>query len=67
MALNQDLDLWASCRVCLVRNKASKLPPDILDNNYLNMPPPNRTQLLEETQAIHSEGDADFLLLFFFF
>ena len=43
---------------------ASKLPPDILDDNYLTRPPPDRTQVAEETQAIPDNGDTDFLSVF---
>ena len=39
-----------------------KLPPDILDD-YLNRPP-NKPRLLEETQALPSEGDANAFSLF---
>ena len=53
MALNQDLDLRASCRMCLTTNQVNKSPLDILDDDRLNRPiPPHKPTLLEETLAM---------------
>lgn len=48
----------------LLQNQADKLPPDILDDNYLNRPSPDRIQVAGGNTDSPNEGDADPLSLF---
>lgn len=58
LALNQDLDLRVSCRMCLATPHVNKAPLDILDNDCLNRPsPPNKPGLPEESLANSNKGD----------
>lgn len=56
VALYQDPDLRASCRMCVATNQSKKLPAEKLDD-CLNWPPLNKPRLLEETQAIPDKGE----------
>lgn len=64
MALNQDPDRRASCRMCLTTNQVNKARPDIVNDDGLDRPiPPNRRGPLRDSLADPNQKDTGSVII----